>query len=259
MKDIVNYYAALEIEDENADETVIKKAYRKLVLKWHPDKHPEDRDVAEDRIREINNAYEILSNPTKRSTYDQQRRAVKRRNTGFGAPPTTGSPRMRIPKEFMMQPIGAPDKFIRYQGSRMFVQTRQDVKDVHFQAFFDDTKWSLWWLPEVNNMCRVRAQGSKARGEKSGASAGMCGGLNLSFSIDPMNPTDSEVCLEDARKGEKMDKVNFIAISSPLYEGAFRFEAAYRKGYYLLFLPPNHCRVAPFGEEEDAGVADFAL
>ena len=38
------------------------------------------------------------------------------------------------------------------------------------QAFFEDTKWSLWWLPEVNNMCRVRALGSRAAGEKMGVS-----------------------------------------------------------------------------------------
>lgn len=259
MVDIVNHYAALEIEDENADEAAIKKAYRKLVLKWHPDKHPEGRAEAEERIRMINNAYEVLSNPAKRSTYDQQKRAVKRRRQGFGPPMAAGAPRMRIPKEFMMMPIGYPDKFVRYTGRRLFVHSRQDARDVEFQVFFDDTKWSLWWLPEVNNMCRVRALGSKARGEKMGVAAGLCGGLNLSFFIDPTSPTDSEVCLEDARKGEKVDKVNFIAVTSPAYEGAFRFEAAYRKGYYLTFLPPNHLRVAPFGEEDDAGIADFAL
>ena len=38
----------------------IKKAYRKLVLKWHPDKHPENRDEAETQIRKINNAYEAV-------------------------------------------------------------------------------------------------------------------------------------------------------------------------------------------------------
>ena len=41
-----------------APQTTIKKAYRKLVLKWHPDKHPEGRQEAEEKIREINNAYE---------------------------------------------------------------------------------------------------------------------------------------------------------------------------------------------------------
>eukprot|EP00442_Polarella_glacialis_P027304 CAMPEP_0115150454 /NCGR_PEP_ID=MMETSP0227-20121206/65056_1 /TAXON_ID=89957 /ORGANISM="Polarella glacialis, Strain CCMP 1383" /LENGTH=411 /DNA_ID=CAMNT_0002560837 /DNA_START=66 /DNA_END=1298 /DNA_ORIENTATION=+ len=223
--DIVNHYAALDIEDDNADEVVIKKAYRKLVLRWHPDKHPENRDEAEEKIRAINNAYEVLGNPTKRSTYDLQKRAVKRRKQGFDPPPPTGAPRMRIPKEFMIMPIGFPDKFVRYANTRLFVHSRRDAAaaDVEFQAFFEDTKWSLWWLPDVNNMCRVRALGSKARGEKMGAAAGLCGGLNLSFFIDPASPTDSEVCLEDARKGEKVDKV------------------------------------APYGEDSDKGVADFAL
>lgn len=257
--DIINYYADLGIDDENADEATIKKAYRKLVLKWHPDKHPENRDEAETQIRKINNAYEVLSNPTKRSTYDDQRRAVKRKKQGFGPPPPSGAPRMRIPKEFMMMPIGFPDRFVRYNGRRLFVHSRKDDPDVEFKAFFEDTKWSLWWLPEVNNMCRVRALGSKAAGEKMGVAAGLCGGLNLSFFIDPASPTDSEVGLEDARKGEKVDKVNFVAVTSPAYEGAFRFEAAYRRGFYLTFLPPNHLRVAPYGEEDDRGIADFAL
>ncbi|CAE7196953.1 dnaJ [Symbiodinium natans] len=317
--DIINYYADLGIDDENADEATIKKAYRKLVLKWHPDKHPENRDEAETQIRKINNAYEVLSNPTKRSTYDDQRRAVKRKKQGFGPPPPSGvaglaggisflvcyaemlhaaraflslraceAPRMRIPKEFMMMPIGGqtmllhkvgkhvgctvpqfswpgfPDKFVRYNGRRLFVHSRKDDPDVEFKAasmhaFFEDTKWSLWWLPEVNNMCRVRALGSRAAGEKMGVAAGLCGGLNLSFFIDPARPKDSEVGLEDARKGEKVDKVNFIAVTSPAYEGAFRFEAAYRRGFYLTFLPPNHLRVAPYGEEDDRGIADFTL
>ena len=103
--EIINHYADLGIE-EDADEACIKKAYRKLVLKWHPDKHPENRDEAETQIRKINNAYEVLSNPTKRSTYDDQRRAVRRKKQGFGPPPAAAAPRMRIPKEFMMMPIG---------------------------------------------------------------------------------------------------------------------------------------------------------
>ena len=42
------------------------------------------------------------------------------------------------------------------------------------EAFFEDTKWSLWWLPEVNDMCRVRALGSRAAGEKMGVPC-LCG------------------------------------------------------------------------------------
>lgn len=53
--------------ESNEDE--IKKAYRKLALKFHPDKNS-DAD-AEDRFKEIAEAYEILTDPTKRSIYDQ--------------------------------------------------------------------------------------------------------------------------------------------------------------------------------------------
>ena len=46
-------------------------------------------------------------------------------------------------------------------------------------------------------------------------------------------------------------------MTSPHYENAFRFEAAYRKGFYLTFLPPNHLRVAP--HDDDRCLVDFTL
>lgn len=66
MKD---YYYFLGIS-QDASEEDIKKAYRKLSLKYHPDKNENDVFFA-DRFREIQEAYEILSDPGKRHTYDQ--------------------------------------------------------------------------------------------------------------------------------------------------------------------------------------------
>merc|ERR1719272_2388204 len=60
-----DHYSLLAIE-RGEDESGIKQSYRKLVLKWHPDKHPADEKEANAKIRLINNAYEILSNPLKR-------------------------------------------------------------------------------------------------------------------------------------------------------------------------------------------------
>lgn len=54
---------------KKAGDTEIKSAYRKLALKWHPDKHKGDKD-AETKFKEINMAYEILSDPKKRQQYD---------------------------------------------------------------------------------------------------------------------------------------------------------------------------------------------
>ena len=66
-----DYYQVLGIE-RDADEDAIKKAYRKLAMKWHPDKHPEgERDEAEAKFKQISEAYEVLSDPEKREKYDK--------------------------------------------------------------------------------------------------------------------------------------------------------------------------------------------
>ena len=64
-----DYYDVLGI-DRNADEKTIKKAYRKLAKKYHPDTNANNPEAA-DRFKEVNEAYDILSNPEKKKLYDQ--------------------------------------------------------------------------------------------------------------------------------------------------------------------------------------------
>ena len=64
-----DYYEVLGV-DKNADDAAIKRAYRQLAKKNHPDVNPGDKD-AEERFKEINEAYQVLSNPQKRAQYDQ--------------------------------------------------------------------------------------------------------------------------------------------------------------------------------------------
>lgn len=78
-----DYYEVLGIA-KNADESEIKKAYRKMALKYHPDKNPDDK-AAEDKFKEAAEAYEVLSDATKKSRYDQHGHAGLSGNGGFGS------------------------------------------------------------------------------------------------------------------------------------------------------------------------------
>lgn len=64
-----DYYEILGVE-KNADPATIKKAYRKLAIKYHPDKNKDDK-AAEEKFKEASEAYEVLSDPEKKQRYDQ--------------------------------------------------------------------------------------------------------------------------------------------------------------------------------------------
>eukprot|EP00930_Biecheleria_cincta_P097389 TRINITY_DN89102_c0_g1_i1.p1 TRINITY_DN89102_c0_g1~~TRINITY_DN89102_c0_g1_i1.p1 ORF type:complete len:817 (+),score=187.59 TRINITY_DN89102_c0_g1_i1:31-2481(+) len=259
-KVLPDHYAALEVR-EDADEAAIKKSYRRLVLQWHPDRNPADRETAEEKIRLLNIAYEIVMNPIKRETYDLQRAALSRKRKGQPSKPRSAE-RVDIPKEFMMQPVGHPESFVRQLGCRVVVHARSDDPDVDFGSFFGSTKLALWWLPEVNNMCRIRALGSKARGDKKAAAAGRAGGLNLVFDpnkVKTAGAEGSELRMAPANKGQKTDSVDFVTKPSPTCEGGLRFESASQRGMYLAFFPPTHLRVVNFLEEAEDRVLDFTF
>ena len=63
-----DYYEVLGI-GKDADEATIKKAYRELAMKYHPDRNPGDNQAVE-RMKEINEAYAVLSDAKKRNEYD---------------------------------------------------------------------------------------------------------------------------------------------------------------------------------------------
>ncbi|ELW64445.1 dnaJ homolog subfamily B member 7 [Tupaia chinensis] len=67
---MVDYYEVLGVRRYASLED-IKKAYRKVALKWHPDKNPENKEEAEKKFKEVAEAYEVLSNNEKRDIYDK--------------------------------------------------------------------------------------------------------------------------------------------------------------------------------------------
>ena len=81
-----NYYSILEV-DPKADAKSIKKAYRKLALRWHPDKHrsDEDKEEATEQFTLINEAFETLGDEERRKEYDAGLRQERQRGSGSGS------------------------------------------------------------------------------------------------------------------------------------------------------------------------------
>ena len=82
------YYETLEVE-RDADEGKLKSSFRKLAMKFHPDRNPGD-DTSEVKFKEINEAYEVLKDKDKRAAYDRYGHAAFEQGgpgggAGFGA------------------------------------------------------------------------------------------------------------------------------------------------------------------------------
>lgn len=78
-----DYYAVLGLP-RNAAEDEIKKAYRRAALQWHPDRNPQRQQEAEERFKEVTEAYSVLMDPQKRAAYDRYGHA------GLGPQPFSG-------------------------------------------------------------------------------------------------------------------------------------------------------------------------
>jgi len=78
-----DYYEVLGV-NRDAPEEDVKKAYRKLAMKWHPDRNP-DNPKAEEHFKEAKEAYEVLADPNKRAAYDQFGHAGVDQQAGVGA------------------------------------------------------------------------------------------------------------------------------------------------------------------------------
>ena len=79
MKD---YYKILNI-DKTANKEQIKTAYKKLALQYHPDKNPTNKEEAENKFKEISEAYEILGDSQKKINYDNGNNIIINQNNPF--------------------------------------------------------------------------------------------------------------------------------------------------------------------------------
>ncbi|MCW8887817.1 MAG: DnaJ domain-containing protein, partial [Gammaproteobacteria bacterium] len=78
-----DYYEILGVQ-KNATEKELKKAFKKLAMKHHPDRNQDNKDESEVKFKEAKEAYEILSDAQKRAAYDQFGHAGVDQSAGFG-------------------------------------------------------------------------------------------------------------------------------------------------------------------------------
>ncbi|KAM9304963.1 dnaJ homolog subfamily B member 2 [Gastrophryne carolinensis] len=132
-----DYYEILGVP-RNASQDDIKRAYRKLALKWHPDKNPDNKEMAEKKFKDIAEAYEVLSDAEKRETYDRYGRA------GFsGSEPRPDSSSrfhgfsytFRSPDEVFREFFGGRDPFSDLFGDDFF----SEMRPTHSSPFFSDS------------------------------------------------------------------------------------------------------------------------
>ena len=121
-----DYYEILQVP-RTATENDIRKGYRKQALKWHPDKNPNNKEVAEERFKLIAEAYEVLSNKDKREIYDR-----------FGKEGLSGPPRREAGdntatfETFSSNVFRRPEEVFReFFGSSSF----GDIFNIAFQSF----------------------------------------------------------------------------------------------------------------------------
>jgi curved DNA-binding protein len=88
MAGYIDYYSILGVP-KTASEAEVKSAYRKLAMKHHPDKNPGNKE-SENKFKTINEAYEVLSDPKKRQTYDQLGKDWDQPGRGYTPPPGGG-------------------------------------------------------------------------------------------------------------------------------------------------------------------------
>jgi molecular chaperone DnaJ len=170
-----NPYEVLGVA-KNASDDEIKKAYRKLAREYHPDRNPGD-DAAEERFKEVQGAYDVLSDPEKRQAYDTFGQAGARGFPGGGA--DTGGMRF---EEFDLSNLG--DLLGGMFGGGRRTATRQPIRgndlEAHVRISFDDSLNGVQVrIPvEVDTVCSV-CHGTGAEPGTSPITCPVCGGRGV--------------------------------------------------------------------------------
>ncbi len=126
-----DYYSVLGVE-KGADDATIKKAYRKLAMKYHPDRNPDDK-AAEEKFKEVGEAYEVLSNADKRAAYDRLGHEAFKNGGMGGAGGAGGFGGFTDPMDIFAQFFGGMGGFGGFGGGgRRQADPRQPGSDLRY-------------------------------------------------------------------------------------------------------------------------------
>ena len=161
-----DYYELLEVE-RSAEDGAIKSSYRKLAMRWHPDKNPGDGD-AEARFKAISEAYDVLKDPQKRAAYDQYGKAAFQNGGGGGDP--FGGGFSDIFEDIFGQFTGGGRG--RQRGPQRGADLRYDL-EISLEDAFNGKATEI--TVEVSAPCEP-CSGSGAKPGTSAKTCGTCGG-----------------------------------------------------------------------------------
>ena len=193
----INYYKILGIS-KTASEADIKKAYRKLARKYHPDLNPNDK-VAEKKFKEINEANEVLSNPENRKKYDQYgehwqhaeeyEKVKQQQRSQRSYQGTSGGYSEEDFSEFFENMFGGSassgggGRQVKFRGQDFNTELQLDLKDVyttHKRTLTVNNKNIRITIPagvENGQIIKIKGHGGK------GVNGGPNGDLLIQFSI----------------------------------------------------------------------------
>src|SRR6266404_4270867 len=164
------YYETLEV-DRNADESKLKAAFRKLAMKWHPDKNPGDA-TSELRFKEINEAYEVLKDGDKRAAYDRFGHAAFEQGLGGGGGHGFGAGFASSFSDIFEDLFGMAGQRGRGGGRERGADLRYNMEITLEEAFLGKTA-------QIEIPVSVTCESCSGTGAKAGTkpkTCGMCGG-----------------------------------------------------------------------------------
>lgn len=175
-----DYYEVLGLAREaSADE--VKKAYRRLAVQYHPDKNPGDH-TAEDKFKELGEAYDVLSDPDKRSAYDRYGHAAFAQGAGAGA--GAGGGGFHDPFDVFREVFGSSgggifEQFFGGGGGRTDSEGRQRGSDLRYDMQITLEEAALGCEKEIEltklDAC-TKCSGSGAESGSRAMNCPMCGG-----------------------------------------------------------------------------------